>query len=431
MEKTLRRLTYSFFFLLFFIIAPLLTVYSLGYRYDFNTGNIEKNGAFYIKSFPRGATIAVDGQKSKRQTPTQVLNISPGKHQVSVSKDKYVSWGKKLDVYSGETTFAEDIVLFLENRTKTSLGQGGENWLVNKAKNQYAYINTDGHLMIVDVEQAKKFDVYTLETGYDLIDWSSDDQMILMKKENNYFYFDINQKTLIPLIIDKVQKILWEDNSSSLIYLKNNELYRKERKEPWDSSGSADQLVDLTHPINDFDIQGNWLIVEYSLNNENFVEEFDRYTLESRELISDVSIGSLDVLLADNNYLIFIMGSKLYIKNIYKDLLTIPVTMAKLHDERLLLSNGHEIILFDYKNEWQNLLDRSSNLVSDIVWHPNGSYFISEINDHTVLSELDNRDHRNTIDLLEDPRKKMYLFNKKGDKLFILTPEENFYLTIQ
>ncbi|MBU1203062.1 PEGA domain-containing protein [Patescibacteria group bacterium] len=430
MEKTLRRLTYSFFFLLFFIIAPLLTVYSLGYRYDFDTGNIEKNGAFYIKSYPRGADIYVDDQKSKRQTPSQVLNIKPGKHKIVVSKNKYVSWQKNLDVSSGETTFAEDIVLFLENREKTLLGQGSDRFLINKQKYQYAYID-ENKLIITDVEQGKKFDVFNLEEDFDLVDWSADNQMMLLKNQSEYFYFDINQKTLTPLLLDKIQKILWEENSSTFIYLKDNKLYRKERREPWDSSAYPDKLLEIDQSINDFDIEGNWLIVQYTLDKENYIEQFDRYTLESKQFINDASIGNLRILLADNNYLIFLMGSKLYIKNTFQDLVTIPVTLAELHDERLLLSNGHEIILFDYKNQWQSLIDRSSNLVSEIMWHPNGSYFISEINDRTNLIEIDGRDQRNTINLLENPRKKMYLFNKKGDRLFILTPEENFYLTIQ
>ena len=41
MEKVFRKITVSIFFMLFFVLAPLLTAYSLGYRYDFDTGNIE------------------------------------------------------------------------------------------------------------------------------------------------------------------------------------------------------------------------------------------------------------------------------------------------------------------------------------------------------------------------------------------------------
>ena len=60
-----RRITYSIFFTIFFISSPLLILYSLGYRYNFTTNNIEKNGAFYIKSYPRNANIYIDNVLNK------------------------------------------------------------------------------------------------------------------------------------------------------------------------------------------------------------------------------------------------------------------------------------------------------------------------------------------------------------------------------
>ena len=95
------------------------------------------------------------------------------------------------------------------------------------------------------------------------------------------------------------------------------------------------------------------------------------------------------------------------------------------------MTNGHEIIIFNYEEDWQDLIDRSSNIVSDVFWHPNGSYFVSEINDSTSLTELDGRDKRNNIELLNNPRKKNYIFDEKGERLYIVTPEENYYLTIE
>ena len=88
-------------------------------------------------------------------------------------------------------------------------------------------------------------------------------------------------------------------------------------------------------------------------------------------------------------------------------------------------------MLYNYKDDWQEIIDRSSKIISDIIWHPNGSYFLNEINQETIISELDTRDKRNTISLFNNPFKKYYLFNKKGNKLFILTPQENFSLSIQ
>ena len=136
-------------------------------------------------------------------------------------------------------------------------------------------------------------------------------------------------------------------------------------------------------------------------------------------------------MVTNDRQFIFTLGSQLYIKNIFQNLIDIPVTSVKVHNQRLLLTNGHEIILYNYQDDWQELIDRSSQIVSDLLWHPNGSYFLSEINEQTNITEIDGRDKRNSVPILENPHKKLYLFNKKGNRLFILTPEENYYLTIQ
>jgi hypothetical protein len=431
MEKALRKITVSIFFILFFILAPLLTAYSLGYRYDFTTGEIQKNGAFYIKSYPRGAEILINDKKEKSKTPTQIVNVLPGTQQLTVAKENYVSWTKDLDVYSGETTFAEDIVLFLEARAKTNLGVGSDKLILNKDKDKYAYFDADNQLLITDVEQAKVFEIDILDQVYELVDWSSDNQKILLRNEKKYFSFDIDQKELNAIPITDISKMIWENNSETLLYLKNNKLYRHYERPAWDSSGRADELLDIKHYINDFAIKDKWLVIQYTFDKNNFIQQIDKNNLEIKQIINNVNLGNLDILLAEDNYLIFTLGSKLYLKNIFRDLIAIPVTITELHDERLLLTNGHEIIIFNYKEDWQDLIDRSSNIVSDIFWHPNGSYFVSEINDSTTLTELDGRDKRNNIELLNNPRKKNYIFDKKGERLYILTPEENYYLTIQ
>ena len=104
-----RRVTYSLFFIIFFIVSPLLILYSLGYRYNFTTNNIEKNGAFYIKSYPKNADIFINNKKSNKKTPNQITNIKPNLYNVKISKEDYLPWEKKLEIKQGETTFIENI----------------------------------------------------------------------------------------------------------------------------------------------------------------------------------------------------------------------------------------------------------------------------------------------------------------------------------
>jgi len=425
-----RRLIYSFFFLLFFISAPLAIIYALGFRYNFVNNIVEKTGAFYIKSYPRSADIYINNVKSRHKTPNQLTNIRPDIYTVKIVKDKYTAWEKQLPVYSGETTFVEDVVLFLENKEKTDLGLGSTEFLINHNNNQYAYLDNKNQLFITNVEQEKNFAIHTFDKKYNLIDWSPDNQYILLQDSLYNYIFDINQKKIDRLTINSKDEIIWDNKDSNILwYLEDKQLFRYNIQIP----DYKPQVIDTLNnkDLKDFVLWDDYLIIHYSIKNNYYIEQLDKNNLLPTQLIENVNLGKLDVLLADNRQLIFTLSSKLYIKDVYQDPIIIPITIAKLHGDRILMTNGHEITLYNYKDNWQELIDRSSQIVSDILWHPNGSYFVSEINEKTRITELDYRDKRNYVELLENPWKKLYLFNSKGDKLFILTPEENFYLTIQ
>ncbi|MFA5126435.1 MAG: PEGA domain-containing protein [Patescibacteria group bacterium] len=429
MNKIASRFTYSFFILIFLILTPIFIAYSLGYRYNWSTHTINKLGALYIKSYPRGAEIYIDDKRIRQKTPTQITNVSSGLYTITVAKDKYVPWQKKLSVYPGNTTFAEDIVLFLDKREKTSLGGGGEQSLINRNRDKYAYLDKDNNLFVTDLEEAKNIKIATLDKKYQLLDWSGDNQRLLMADDKNYYWYDINQKTTNKLPLSGIDKIIWDSNQTTLLwYQKNKQLWRYDLNQV---NASPTTKVDIDYQINDFDLKDNWLLVQYGLKDQQSLAQLNKDSLSLRRIVNKLNLGELTALLAENDRLIFILGSQAYIQTEDEDLVDIPVTIAEIHDERILLTNGYEIILYDYKNNWQSLVDRSSQVVSDVFWHPNGSYFIDEINGQTYLIEIDGRDQRNTIELLNNQLKKYYLFNKKGDRLFVLTPEENFYLTIQ
>lgn len=405
-------------------------MYAGGYRYNFNTGQIEKNGAFYIKSYPRGADIYIDNKKEKNRTPSQLTNIKAGHHLLQVKKDKYATWQKDLEVHPGETTFAEDIVLFLEDTNKQNLSSGSANFLINKNKDKYAFIDEKNDLIITDIEQAKIFEIYNFgEDFYTFIDWSPNDQkLLLIDEKNKLAIFDISQKKFDYLDFEEIEKIIWDNNNPDLLwYLKDQKLFMVNITQIFNPNIFD---LNLEKQISDFDIKDNYIAILYSLEDKNYVEQLDK-NLQSKELIEDPNLGKLTLIVSNDRQFIFTIGSQLYIKNVFQDLIKIPVTQVKMHDNRLLLTNGHEIILYYYKDDWQELIDRSSQIVADLLWHPNGSYFLSEINEQTNITEIDGRDKRNSIPILNNPYKKLYIFNKKGDKLFILTPEENFYLTIQ
>lgn len=431
MNRPLRRLLYLSFILIFLILAPIFIAYSLGYRYRFDTNMLEKNGAFYIKSYPRSADIYLDGQPTKHRTPDQITEVRPGAYLVTIIKSFYVPWQKQLKIIPGETTFVQDVVLFLSDIKKTVLGTGASNYLVNKQKDQYAYIdNKNFELFITDVEQDKNYSVYNFRANYQLVDWSPDNQNLLLGFNNKFYTFNINEKQLTPLNISRADKIIWDSKDSQLLwFITNKKLYTYNLQT--DQPDQTTEAVKLDENINDFALIGDYLVIHYTAKDENSIDHLDKNSLEKIQTINNVNFGKIKLLFADKQKVVLTRGASLYIKKIDKEALSIPVNLVDLHDDRLLLSNGHEIILYNYKDDQQTLIDRSTQVVSDLVWHPDGSYFITEINGRTNLTEIDGRDKRNTINILDNPLKKAYIFNKKGDQLFVLTPEENFYLTIQ
>ena len=230
MGKTINRLTYSFFFLLFIVLTPIFLLYAGGYRYNFDTAQVEKNGAFYIKSYPRDADIYIDGEKNKNRTPNQITNIKPGRHLIEIKKEKYGSWQKELEVSSGETTFAEDIVLFYQDTDKKTLSSGSTNFLLNKNEEKYALIDDDNKFKITDVEQAKMFEIYDFaSSSYSFVDWSPNDQKILLKDTTEaLIIFDIGQKEFYPLELANIEKIIWDNqDSNTLWYLQKEKLFQQ------------------------------------------------------------------------------------------------------------------------------------------------------------------------------------------------------------
>lgn len=422
MSIIFRRITYLSFFLLFFLVSPLLIFYSLGYRYNFDKKIIEKNGAFFIKSYPRSASIYIDNKKTKYKTPAQVTNIKPGIHLVEIKKDDLTTWRKQLTVQAGETTFIEDVALLLAEPIVADLGPGAENYLVNKDNDKYSYIENN-ILHLVNTEQNKLFEVYEFNTPTELIDWSKNDQKMIIKQDT-YKLFDLSQQKITPLEIINPEQILFDNQDENLIwFLKSRKLYKHNL--------ILNNIALKAEDVSNFELTGDYLILQNNQKSSAEIKQVHKENnLEIRN-INDLNLGKLKVLLGDQEYLIFMLGSRLYIQRQSEELIIVPASFVEIYGKFLLINDGYQTILYDYNDNYKEIIDRSSQIVSEIKWHPNGSYFINEVNGVTTIYELDGRDYRNNLQLLNDPLKKMYLFNKKGDKLFVLTEEKNFSIQIQ
>ena len=87
------------FFLTIFIVATvgyLITLYARGYRFDPTTFRFAPNGLLVIKSNPDGAQIYINGELKTATNAT--ISLPPDTYDVSVRKDGYMPWQKRLTI---------------------------------------------------------------------------------------------------------------------------------------------------------------------------------------------------------------------------------------------------------------------------------------------------------------------------------------------
>lgn len=114
LKRYWRPMVFFLFAAGFLVSAPIVVLYTAGYRYHFGSGKIVQTGLMSVSSIPRGADIVMDGVLMSEKTPAAIDNIIPGMHEVRIEKNGYTTWQKTLDVYSKQTTFAREVVLFLD-----------------------------------------------------------------------------------------------------------------------------------------------------------------------------------------------------------------------------------------------------------------------------------------------------------------------------
>jgi len=103
---------------IFFIVSPILVLFARGYKFNFETKTIVKTGSLIVKSEPSRATVFLDDKTMSDTTPSTLRFLLPKDYNVSVKKDGYQAWTKRITIKSEIVTWAnlnrDFLALFLE-----------------------------------------------------------------------------------------------------------------------------------------------------------------------------------------------------------------------------------------------------------------------------------------------------------------------------
>jgi len=101
--------------------AGAIIAYGRGYRLH-TDGSVQPTGLIVLQSDPSGAQIIIDG---KVKTATQAtLTLTPGWYDVTIAKDGFQSWQKRMKV-QGEVVAKGEALLLPTNPSLTALTTTG------------------------------------------------------------------------------------------------------------------------------------------------------------------------------------------------------------------------------------------------------------------------------------------------------------------
>ncbi|MBU0531130.1 MAG: PEGA domain-containing protein [Candidatus Uhrbacteria bacterium] len=426
------RITIVFIFIAAFLVtAPLLVLYTAGYRYNFNTGTIVQTGLFSVTSIPKGAAVIVNG-KHEVNTPDFVKHLVPDEYELRLEKSGYHSWTKHLSIESKVTTFVEDVILFLVSSPQKQIYANIHDSQVSPDQNTIAYVASEASWLEVwtynveNQEQALLWRIAEEDPTKVNLSWSADgDRLLIAHEQLNKTEFIVIDKRgqsrteLAELDPSSIQNVWWHPTDAQAIFF-NTRLgtfqYRL-------TSQSLSQIYDASALATMMNGQPILL-----LEGDNQTSVF-RYPNAKAELIAYIPNSTYRILPAPEPFILLedLDRKKMLLINttagdqpILLNESALGAAWAPDGSGRLLYYNNFEVHIF---NPWtlnDELLNRVGEAFTSAAWHPEVSAVIVTRDNVIEAIELDARDQRNTIELAKGENISTLLIQKNGQAAYFV-----------
>lgn len=289
------------FVVAFFVLSPLIILYTAGYRYDWEKQKIKKTGVINVNVEPQNAQVFLNGVKINESMPLRLSNRAPGTYHIKITNQGYKDWEKDIKVESNKTTYIKNISLLEKNLPVRILRE------FNPSSTKKISFSPEGEYAIA---LNKKSDIYEInlinlnQKDTEVIDRIKSNKLPKIKWRHNYNHVAIiskkdktNVKTLnlesSEILINKdfdsvVKKedIKWNGNSfSPHIFLKQKDkIYEI-------SPGDEKMLENIPTSTQAWEVHQNEVfyydIEEKELNSTKAVKHQMQENIKSFEVIKD------------------------------------------------------------------------------------------------------------------------------------------------
>jgi len=434
-----RRILFIIFLLAFFIIAPLVITYAAGYKISFKRTVFQKTGTLALDTAPRWAKIYLNGKPRQRffkkyeekilgaeneesyaTTPTKIKNLLPGEYNVKLELDGYWDWQKKLNVWGGITTFAEDIVFFKKD-LPLMVQEGNVKQLIFSPDKKFAVMEKNGELFLFN-QAAEEISPLDLKTDKTKILWSDNSKNFLVGNAiitvNNLGKPEILKNSL-P---ERTDAARWADGEK-IYYLQK----KSKTLNVFDlTTGKTEQKsIILPETIFDFFVKNDILFLAAQENKISKLN-IQEIKTEGRERTIELPLSSNYAFINTDHKLINLYDENHQALYLIDPFAAFPlvdtindVKISKWVDEnKLLYANDFEIFIYDLNSRQKTLLTRISFPIIAIFWHSSNNYVLYATINSINSIELDDREKRNITEIVKLEKIFSPEINQKNNTLY-------------
>ncbi|OGL64004.1 hypothetical protein A2839_03990 [Candidatus Uhrbacteria bacterium RIFCSPHIGHO2_01_FULL_47_10] len=426
MSRFWRTILFGAFAIGFLISAPLVVLYTAGYRYQFGSMSVVKAGVVSVTSIPKGANVTLNGILTEKKTPAVIDNVFPGKVEVLIEKQGYTSWKKTLPVVSGQSTFVSNALLFLEGTPLQAIDQSSILNVATHNSSRFAYLAQNKGVLEVwlkddAVTQNRPILTQPFHTKSTYaLSWSRDGGYLLLTETTTKKIETViraHDGIVIPLPTIALTDAWWNvDGGHTLFYRTGSEIY----------AFGIDADVSFPKKITADDAvlrQGDVLVVQSE--TQSVVSKLDENGIAT--ILAYLPHGTYQFVRAPSSFMMLHDIRRNHVVLIDPTKKNSILLNEEAHyfawspkEDQLIFSNGFDVNLFTIETGLVETMTRFSEPLTDLAWYPLGDEILYSKDGQIHALELDRRDIRNEVTLVNGYSVQSMWTSKDGASLFFI-----------
>jgi hypothetical protein len=457
-------------FFLFWITSTIIIGYAFGYRFSPERGVFVYGGSISIKSTPQNADVYINGvlypakNLNRLNNSYHIPGIEPGFYLLEIKYPGYASWSKKISIHSGISTEFWNIVLTKNSYEQTAYDSAGtERFFISPRKNVTAIAQKSADNFLVNILTAADNTINNVFSSNEYqftndekenIEWTPQAEKIIIpalrndNSQKDYFIVDVATKETIKLrdiaSAEDISHVRWDpDTKNALFYLSGGSLFRLDLNAPT-------EVRQVAQNISSYELASGGLYFFQLPEGIVYKTNFDGTDTPKQitRNAPDMNDPSYEIIVYDDDRITFLnQSNKLYIYNHgekadYFQILSQEAQGSQFSDDgkKLLYWSNNEVSAY-FIRIWEVQPTRAENEIipitrlaqpiKDVQWSRDYEHVLFTVDNKLKLTELDQRDHRNTMDMINLNSNNAKVVNNNSDGLIYFTDMDNGNMTLR